>query len=136
MKDFPKLNEQDDYLLSLQNNNYSPQTIYNYARDLCIFATFLHFRGTKFKDITKKDIDTFKGYLVAGEHLKDLDNFRQQYAKKTNTTRVKEGEALSDDLSNVKFVGDISTPKNDDKNPVKPKKRFESDFLTDVYSKV
>jgi site-specific recombinase XerD len=136
MKDFPKLNEQDDYLLSLQNNNYSPQTIYNYARDLCIFATFLHFRGTKFKDINKKDIDTFKGYLVAGQHLKDLDNFRTEYAKKTNTVGVKEGESLSDDLSDVKFVGDISTPENDDKNPVKPKKRFESDFLTDVYSKV
>jgi site-specific recombinase XerD len=136
MKDFPKLNDQDDYLLSLQNNNYSTQTIYNYARDLCIFATFLHFRGTKFKDITKKDIDTFKGYLVAGEHLRDLDNFRKQYAKNVNTAGVKDGEALSDDLSGVKFVGGISTPKKKDKNPVKRKKRFESDFLTDVYSKV
>ena len=71
MNEFPKLNDQDDFLLSLQNNNYSLQTIYNYARDLCIFATFLYFRNVKFKNITKKDIDVFKGYLVAGQHLKD-----------------------------------------------------------------
>ncbi len=136
MKDFPKLNEQDDYLLSLQNNNYSLQTIYNYARDLCIFATFLHFRGTKFEDVTKKDIDTFKGYLVAGEHLRDLDNFRDKYAKKVVISGVKDSEALSDDLSGIKFEGDMNTPRKENKNPVKPKKRFESDFLTDVYAKV
>ncbi|MFA7654897.1 MAG: site-specific integrase, partial [Candidatus Dojkabacteria bacterium] len=63
---FPKLEDQDDYLLYLQNNNYSLQTIHNYARDLCIFATFLHFRNVKFSDVKKKDINTFKGYLVAG----------------------------------------------------------------------
>ncbi|KUK67317.1 MAG: Tyrosine recombinase XerC [candidate division WS6 bacterium 36_33] len=136
MRDFPKLEDQDDFLLSLQNNNYSSKTIHNYARDLCIFATFLHFRGVKFKDVRKKDIDTFKGYLVAGQHLKDLDKFRGEYAENTVKSGIKEGKALSDDLSPQEFTGDMVTPLEGQKNVVKPTGKFESDFLTDVYSKV
>ena len=136
MKDFPKLEDQDDFLLSLQNNNYSTKTIHNYARDLCIFATFLHFRGVKFEDVKKKDIDTFKGYLVAGQHLKDLDKFREEYVKNVVKSGVKEGEALSDDLRPQEFMGDIVAPSGEKKNVVKPTGKFESDFLTDVYSKV
>jgi site-specific recombinase XerD len=136
MKEFPKLKDQDDYLLSLQNNNYSLQTIYNYARDLCIFATFLRYRGVKFKDITKKDIDTFKGYLVAGEHLKDLDRFRVEYAKNVGTVRVKGEEAPRGDLRPVEFVDGISRPSEEEKNVVKPTGKFESNFLSNVYGKV
>jgi site-specific recombinase XerD len=136
MKDFPKLEDQDDFLLSLQNNNYSLKTIYNYARDLCIFATFLHFRGVKFEDVRKKDIDTFKGYLVAGQHLKDLDKFRDEYVENVVKSRAKEDKAPSGDLSARKFISDMVTPLEGQKNVVKPTGKFESDFLTDVYSKV
>ena len=136
MKDFPKLEDQDDFLLSLQNNNYSPKTIHNYARDLCIFATFLYFRKVKFKDIKKKDIDTFKGYLVAGQHLKDLDKFRGQYVENTVKSGIEEAEALNDDLRYREFNSDIVVPPEGQKNMVKPTGKFESDFLTDVYSKV
>ena len=31
----------DDFLLSLQSNNYSPETVYNYERDLKVFENFL-----------------------------------------------------------------------------------------------
>lgn len=136
MKDFPKLEDQDDFLLSLQNNNYSTKTIHNYARDLCIFATFLHFRGVEFKDVKKKDIDTFKGYLVAGQHLKDLDKFREEYTKNVVKSGVKGGEAPRGDLRPQEFIGDIVAPSGEQKNVVKPTGKFESDFLTDVYSKV
>jgi integrase/recombinase XerD len=136
MKDFPKLEDQDDFLLSLQNNNYSSKTIHNYARDLCIFATFLHFRDVKFNDVKKKDIDTFKGYLVAGQHLRDLDKFREEYAENVVKSRAKEGEALSADLRPQESEGDIDAPSGEQKNVVKPTGKFESDFLTDVYSKV
>ena len=136
MKDFPKLNDQDDFLLYLQNNNYSIQTIHNYARDLCIFAIFLHFRDVKFNNVSKKDINTFKGYLVAGEHLKDLDKYRAKYAKDVGITRESNDEALSDDLRHVEFVGDIDTPSGEQKSKVKREGKFESKFLSDVYSKV
>jgi len=136
MMEFPKLEDQDDYLLSLQNNNYSLQTIYNYARDLCIFATFLKFRGVKFKDVSKKDIDTFKGYLVAGEHLKDLDRFRVEYAKNVGTVRVKGDEAPRGDLRPVEYMDGISRPSEEERNAVKPTGKFESTFLSNVYGKV
>jgi integrase/recombinase XerD len=136
MNSFPKLNDQDDFLLSLQNNNYSLQTIYSYARDLCIFATFLHFRGVKFGNITKKDIDTFKGYLVAGQHLRDLDRFRVEYAKNIGMTRVKSGEALRGDLRPEKPEDGIVGPLGGKENVVKRDGRFEGDFLFNVYSKV
>ncbi len=136
MKDFPKLEDQDDFLLSLQNNNYSSRTIHNYARDLCIFATFLHFRGVKFEDVKKKDIDIFKGYLVAGQHLKDLDKFREEYAGNVVKSGANEGEALSDDLRPQESKGGMVAPSGEQKNVVKPTGKFESDFLTDVYSKV
>lgn len=136
MMGFPKLKDQDDYLLYLQNNNYSLQTIHNYARDLCIFATFLHFRNVKFSDVKKKDINTFKGYLVAGEHLKDLDRFREKYVGKVDAERVSEQEALRGDLRHVKFESDVKTPSNQEEKVVKRETTFESKFLSDVYSKV
>ena len=136
MMGFPKLKDQDDYLLYLQNNNYSLQTIHNYARDLCIFATFLHFRNVKFSDVKKKDINTFKGYLVAGEHLKDLDRFREKYVGKVDAERVSEQEALRGDLRHVKFESDVKTSSNLEEKVVKREATFESKFLSDVYSKV
>lgn len=136
MNDFPKLNDQDDFLLYLQNNNYSEQTILNYARDLCIFATFLHFRGTKFMSITKKDIDTFKGYLVAGQHLKDLDRFRAEFVEKVDVVGAENTEALSDDLSDEQNKGAVTRPSAEDENDSKAGGRFESQFLSNVYAKV
>ena len=72
MKTFPKLKDQDDFLLSLQNNGYSMQTIINYARDLCIFALYLDVGKVPFQKVRRKDVDMFKGYLKAGEHLKEI----------------------------------------------------------------
>ena len=74
--EIPKLDDQDDFLVNLQNNNYSTQTILNYARDLCIFAVFLHFRNTPFYESNKRYC-AYKGYLIAGQHLKDLDKIRE-----------------------------------------------------------
>ena len=75
--EIPKLNDQDDFLIDLQNNNYSPQTIINYARDLSIFAVFLHFRNVSFLKVSKKDISAYKGYLVSGNHIKDLQKIHR-----------------------------------------------------------
>ena len=56
----------DDFLLFLQTNNYSPETIYNYECDLKVFARFLDNSPTRsFGKITKKTIDQYKAYLVS-----------------------------------------------------------------------
>jgi site-specific recombinase XerD len=55
----------DDFLLHIQANNYSPETLYNYERDLDTFAHFLidELRGLNFQKVTKKTIEQYKAYL-------------------------------------------------------------------------
>lgn len=73
----------DDYLLHLQTNNYSEETVYNYERDLSIFQDFLGGINTSFKDMSKKTIENYKAYLfsidrkTAGKHKsqKKLSSF-------------------------------------------------------------
>jgi len=55
----------DDFLLSLQANKYSPETIYNYERDLEVFANFLDDSNIKFEKLDKRTITYYKAYLVS-----------------------------------------------------------------------
>lgn len=57
------LAELDDFLLSLQTNNYSPETIYNYERDLKVLESFLNELKLPFAKVDKKIIDRYKAYL-------------------------------------------------------------------------
>lgn len=80
-----------DFFLELTNNNYSPETIKNYSRDLDIFEKFLNERSTKFRGITKKTITLYKGYLSSGKiyNFED-DSRRKAYRKgKSKKTRSK-----------------------------------------------
>mgnify|MGYP001350569603 CR=1 FL=1 len=55
----------DDFLLHIQANNYSPETLYNYERDLNTFAFFLHSEmgSLPFSKVTKRTIEQYKAYL-------------------------------------------------------------------------
>lgn len=56
----------EDFLLYIKINNYSPETLYNYERDLKTFASFLkNDIKTPFEKITKKTIEQYKAYLVS-----------------------------------------------------------------------
>ena len=58
----------DDFLLSIQANNYSPETLYNYERDLETFSYFLQNEpALPFNQITKKTIEQFKAYLNSND---------------------------------------------------------------------
>ncbi len=127
-KDFPKLPDQDDFLMDLQNSNYSIETVHNYARDLCIFAVFLKFRGVSFMNLSKKDISMYKGYLKAGEHLKDLDKIRKEYIKNIDIKALNNAKAASDDLTNDNALSGITSPVKD--------KKFEVSFIDSVYGHV
>lgn len=122
--EIPKLEDQDDFLVNLQNNNYSNQTIINYARDLCIFAVFLHFRNVPFLNTSKKDISAYKGYLIAGQHLEDLDKIRAEYVKKVDIATVNRDEALRGPQRPLDKSEGVITPS------------FERGFLSDIYRKV
>lgn len=54
-----------DFLLSLQANKYSPETIYNYERDLNVFSNFLEEDDIKFNKIHKSVIPRYKAYLAS-----------------------------------------------------------------------
>jgi len=53
----------DDFLLNLQTNNLSEETLYNYERDLNVFQDFLNEINTEFQDINKKTILNYRAYL-------------------------------------------------------------------------
>ncbi|MFA4818438.1 MAG: tyrosine-type recombinase/integrase [Patescibacteria group bacterium] len=57
----------DDFLLSLQVNNYSKETVYNYERDLKVFEFFLvnDIKLKNFAKINKKTIELYKAYLAS-----------------------------------------------------------------------
>ena len=80
--EFPKLPDQDDFLIYLQNNNYSDLTVINYARDLSIFALFLRQSKISFNDISKKTITLYKGFLQDGLQLDALRQFRVEMFNK------------------------------------------------------
>ncbi len=82
----PKLPDQDNFLLELQNNNYSMLTVYNYARDLSIFALFLKFNNISFEKVEKQTITLYKGYLRDGNHLKDLKKYRESFKSLQDNT--------------------------------------------------
>ena len=55
----------DDFLLSLQTNNYSDKTLYSYERDLKVFENFLEETEIEFNNINKKTILNYKAYLTS-----------------------------------------------------------------------
>lgn len=55
----------DDFFLFLETNNYSPETIYSYKKDLLHFDNFLRSRNIYIKDMDKRLIFEFKAYLVS-----------------------------------------------------------------------
>lgn len=55
----------DDFLLNLQSNNYSDETIYNYERDLKVFENFLNEISAPFNTMDKKIINQYKAYLTS-----------------------------------------------------------------------
>jgi len=55
----------DDFLLNLQTNNYSQETVYNYERDLKVFQNFLEELRVEFNQVDKRTLLNYKAYLVS-----------------------------------------------------------------------
>ena len=55
----------DDFLLNLQANKYSSETVYNYERDLNVFSNFLDESNIEFDKVDKRAITYYKAYLVS-----------------------------------------------------------------------
>lgn len=65
-----------EFILNLQNNNYSRETLDNYSRDLEVFAAFLDYRRLDFAKVDKLAISDYKGFLRNQNYIPILRNFK------------------------------------------------------------
>ncbi len=72
----------DEFLLYLQTNNYSPETIYSYEKDLSSFANFLLLNKLSVSQLNKRLVNELKAYLASDD-------------RKTPTTGAESGGRLS-----------------------------------------
>ena len=100
MESLPHL---DDFLLSIKTNNYSPETLYNYERDLKVFEDFLY-RDIQisFSELSKRNIELYKSYLSSRD--------RKTPGGDKSSTRLSAGSlnrALSSLRRYLKYLIDI-----------------------------
>lgn len=106
-KNLPHL---DDFLLNLQTNNYSEETLYNYERDLEVLEKFLEKAKIDFADIDKKTILNYKAYLAS----QDRETPKSEKGKK-KLASYSMNRMLSSFRSYLKFLIDM-----DYKCPIPP----------------
>ncbi|TSC60878.1 MAG: site-specific recombinase XerD, partial [Parcubacteria group bacterium Gr01-1014_107] len=80
----------DDFLLYIQANNYSKETLYNYERDLKSFELFLvqEMKNVPFSDITKRVIEQYKAYLNSRDRKTADGNVTQKQLKSGSINRA------------------------------------------------
>ena len=105
------LNHLEDFLLYIQTNNYSPETLYNYERDLKTFENFLKNElKISFEKINKKIIEQYKAYLVSRDRKTALGQ-----KPKKNLTSGSINRTLSSIRGYLKYL-----IKMDYKSPIAP----------------
>src|SRR3989338_2761281 len=93
----------EDFLLNLQANNFSPETVYNYERDLRTFEFFLANDIKKaFSDLKKSDILRFKAYLASSDRKTARDHASEKRLGSYSVNRI-----LSSVRSYIKFLDDM-----------------------------
>lgn len=96
----------DDFLLFLQTNRYSSETVYNYERDLLTFAQFLSESHTPFARLDKKMLLYYKAYLVSRDRVTPLERLkRTEELSSTSLNRM-----LSVVRTYVKYLIDMDYP--------------------------
>jgi len=96
----------DDFLLALQANNYSPRTVYNYERDLQVFAAFLVESKLDFSRLSKRDVMYYKAYLGS----RDRETPLGQPAPKSTLDARSINRMLSALRSFLKYLIDVDLP--------------------------
>lgn len=89
----------DDFLLYLQSNNYSGETIYNYERDLIVFQNFLNGLQITFNNIDKRVISQYKAQLTS----RDRETAQKQRGEK-NLKSASINRCLSSLRSFLKYL--------------------------------
>lgn len=95
----------DDFLLHIQTDNYSDETLYNYERDLAVFESYLSELNCDFMQVTKRVIEQYKAYLVSRD--------RRTAGDKQSEGRLSSGSinrTLSSLRSYLKYLIDMDYP--------------------------
>lgn len=128
-----------EYLLNLQNNNYSRETLESYQRDLEIFAAFLGYRRLAFKQLDKLAVSDYKGFLrnqnyipilhkyKLGEEVTDVDEQKSKSMVSERKAALYQGQLssrsvnrmLSSLRSYLNFLVDIDEPTPLSSNAIK-----------------
>ncbi len=91
----------DEFLLHLQTDNYSSETMYNYERDLLTLTYFLENEIKKeFDQITKADIEHYKAYLLSTDRKTAI--YEQEAFSKLQSGSI--NRILSSFRSYLKFL--------------------------------
>jgi len=96
----------EDFLLNLQANRYSAETVYNYERDLRVFDAFLGESGLAFEKLDKKTITYYKAYLVSRDRKTAI--LAQRGAKELDSRSI--NRMLSAVRSYMRYLIDIDYP--------------------------
>lgn len=100
----------DDFLLNMQNNNFSQETIYNYERDLNVFQNFLKETNINFENSNKRTLLLYKAYLNSQDRKTPLRETGKIKLSSFSTNRM-----LSALRSYLKFLIDM-----DHETPITP----------------
>jgi len=96
----------DDFLLNLQTNNYSDETIYNYERDLKVFERFMAEVSLPFSKLDKRGVNQYKAYLNSIDRKTSEDKAREY--KKLQSRSV--NRFLSSLRSFLKYLIEMDLP--------------------------
>lgn len=96
----------DDFLLNLQANKYSSETIYNYERDLNVFSNFLDESNIEFAKVDKRAITYYKAYLVSRD--RKTASLKKQGEKQLDSLSI--NRMLSALRAYLRYLIDIDYP--------------------------
>ena len=96
----------DDFLLNLQANRYSSETIYNYERDLNVFSNFLDESTIEFDKVDKRAITYYKAYLVSRD--RKTASLEKQGEKQLDSSSI--NRMLSAMRAYLRYLIDIDYP--------------------------
>jgi site-specific recombinase XerD len=96
----------DDFLLNLQANRYSSETVYNYERDLNVFSNFLEESNIEFDMVDKRAVTYYKAYLVSRD--RKTPTLRKQGEKQLDSRSI--NRMLSALRAYLRYLIDIDCP--------------------------
>ena len=96
----------EDFLLNLQTNNYSPETVYNYERDLKVFDQFLTESDISFDKTSKNTIIRYKAYLLSRDRKTPIRLKEQEITLASRSVN----RMLSSLRSYLKFLIEMDKP--------------------------